>query len=108
MRPCGVHDDGGFSSCHWAGQAIFGIGIALIVIGILHLAMSRPAGKTGLSLAVIPLALLAAFLPKNLISLCMMADMRCNAIMRPAVLVLGILTALLALADVFYQNRKSR
>lgn len=103
--PCGAHEDGSFGSCHWAGQAIFGIGIVLIAIGILHLIMSRPAGKMGLSLAVIPLALLIVLLPKKLIRLCMMGDMRCNAIMRPAVMILGILTAVLAFADVFYQNK---
>ena len=108
FHPCGMHEDGGYGSCHWAGQAVFGIGIVLLVIGILHLIMRKPAGKMGLSLAVIPLALLAAVLPKNLISLCMMASMRCNAVMRPAVLVIGILTALLAAADVFYQNRSSK
>lgn len=108
FHPCGMHEDGSFGSCHWAGEAVFGIGIVLLIIGILHLIMSRPAGKMGLSLATIPLALLAALLPKNLIRLCMMASMHCNAVMRPAVLIIGILSALLATADVFYQNRQSR
>lgn len=36
--PCPVMPDGRFMVCHWAGQAVLGVGIVLVVLSLLHLA----------------------------------------------------------------------
>ena len=33
LGPC-VHEDGSFGSCHWAGQALLGIGLLLAVLSL--------------------------------------------------------------------------
>ena len=41
LSPC-IHEDGSFGTCHWAGQAVLGLGCVLAVQAILALCI-RPA-----------------------------------------------------------------
>ena len=98
MAPCGMHDDGAWSSCHWAGQALKGL-FCVMTAGALLACVLPASARAGAVLAMVPAAALAAVLPGTLISLCMMGSMRCNLIMKPAALVLGIIIAAAALAE---------
>ena len=97
--PCGPKEDGGWMTCHWAGQAVTGVAAVLAVLALLRLLVKGNGVKAGLSLAVIPTALLALLIPGKLIGLCMMADMRCHMVMTPAVTVFSLLLAALAAVD---------
>ena len=94
MGPC-VHEDGSAGSCTWAAQAVFGNGLVLCALSLLLVLV--PGLRRGLALGVLGLSLETACLPGLLIRLCLMDTMRCQAVMRPAVLVLCVLTGLLGL-----------
>ncbi len=108
LSPCPAKEDGSWMNCHWAGQAISGLAAVLLVISLIHLFAPDPKVKLGLSLSMIPTALLAAILPGNLITLCMMESMRCHTTMRPLTIIISVLVILLALIDTFLQTRKNR
>ena len=94
-------------TCHWAGQGVTGIAAVLLVISVIHLIVKDAKIKLGLSLAVIPTALLSAILPGNLIGLCMMNTMRCHSIMRTSAIVESVLLIAIAVFDIFVQKKKA-
>ena len=99
LSPC-VHEDGSFGACHWAGQAMLGIGILLAVLALLSWV------KKDVYLAILPTAILGCLTPGTLISLCKMSTMRCRAVMQPAMILLCAVIAVLSLAG-YLVNRKS-
>lgn len=106
FAPCKPTEDGSWMTCHWAGQAVTGVAAVLLVLAILHLLLPGPGEKLGVAAAMIPVSLLAAFLPGKLINLCMMGTMRCHGVTRPAVLVFSLMLAVLSLADLLLQRKK--
>ena len=106
FTPCGPKEDGGWMSCHWAGQALKGLAAAMLLIELLHLLPGRAELKMGLDLALLPLSLLSLLLPGRLIGLCMMASMHCRSVMAPAVTVFSVLILLIAGLDLLLQRNK--
>ena len=104
--PCGPKEDGGWMTCHWAGQAVTGLAAVLVVIALVHLFAPNAGIKTGLDIAAIPVALLAAILPGNLISLCMMNTMKCHTHTKPGNLVFSVLIAVASAVDIAVRIRK--
>ena len=104
FKTCGPMDDGSFMTCHWAGNAIAGLAAVLTAIAVLHLFVSSQV-KIGLDLAIIPTAILAAILPGNLISLCMMDSMRCQSVTRPATIIFSVLLIVIAIIDLLIQKK---
>ena len=98
FHACEVHENP--MVCHWAQRAVFGVGILLSVISILHLIVKDTKVKSAISLAIAPTAVYAALIPGILIRLCTMATMRCRIVFRPAVVVISILIFIAATADV--------
>lgn len=94
ISPCKEQTESGmWMSCHWAGRAVFVLSLVLIIMSVLFFVFKENAEKRGVAAAMIPTSLAAAFLPQNAISLCMMETMRCHTLMRPGVMVFGILIA---------------
>jgi hypothetical protein len=93
---CGPKEDGSWMMCHWAGQAIFGMGIALTVISAIALIFGGGKAAAGASLSAAVLAVLTAITPEILIPLCKMPTMQCHTMMRPAVIVVSALIAVTA------------
>ena len=106
FAPCAPKEDGGFMTCHWAGNAAAGLAAVLCVMSVIRLAARDRRLRMGLDLAVIPTALLAALTPGRLIGLCMMADMRCRSVMRPAMLVFSVLILVLAGIDLIHNGKE--
>ena len=105
FAPCEARPDSSWMTCHWAGQALIGIAAALLAIAGMHLVIPRAQVKIGLSLAVIPVSVLAFAVPDHLIDLCMMETMHCHTVMEPAVTVLSLLNVLLAAADIYVYQK---
>ncbi len=105
LRPCGPKDDGGWMTCHWAGQALRGVAGALLLLAVVRLFV-RGGVKTGLDMGMAVLAALAICVPGRLIGLCMMDAMRCRAVMTPGVTVLSILMIAAAAADMLLRRKK--
>ena len=105
--PC-VHADGSFGACHWAGQALFGIGLLLAAESLFALFCRDDRMRRGAIIPILLTAVLGGLIPGTLIDLCQMATMRCRALMRPAAIILCALTAIAALVGFFAgKNRKN-
>ena len=105
FAPCEARPDGSWMTCHWAGQALIGVAAVLVVIALMHLVIPRAQVKIGLSLAVIPVSILAFAVPDHLIDLCMMETMHCHTVMEPAVTVLSLLNIMTAGADIYVYRK---
>ena len=95
FAPCEARPDGSWMTCHWAGQALMGIAVALLAIAVMHLVIPRAQVKLGLALV----------LPDHLIDLCMMETMHCHTVMEPAVTVLSLLNIMTAGADIYVYRK---
>ncbi|MBF1714229.1 MAG: DUF4418 family protein [Selenomonas sp.] len=105
FAPCAPHEEGKWTTCHWAGEALLGIAAVMLVMSLLHLLPLRTGMKEGLVFAMIPVSFLIIVLPGRLIPLCMMETMRCHVIMQPAVTVIAVLNIVLS-AVYLWQHRK--
>jgi len=98
LRGCGPKDDGSFMTCHWAEMSLKGLSAVLTMQSVILLCSAVKGLASGYAaLMMVPVSLLNAVLPGNLIPLCMMDAMRCRSIMTPAARIFGILIAALAL-----------
>ena len=104
--PC-VHEDGSFGACHWAGNAILGIGLLLAAQCIAVFLCRDSRTRMGILLSILMTSILGFLIPGVLIGLCGMATMRCNALMQPAVRILCGLIAVIALIGVFAEKQKA-
>ena len=98
MGPC-THADGTVAACATAGTVCMMQALLLFLEAGLRLFVRRGGIKAGLSMAMVPTALLSAYLLGNVTGLCMMADMHCRRLMQPGNLVLCVLLCVLALTD---------
>lgn len=105
---CGPKDDGSWMTCHWAEQAVFGMGIVLTLISVVVLVSGKKPAALGASLAAVPAACGVIFVPGVLINLCMMTNMHCHTVMRPAVIVISALTAVTACINAVVLFRAGR
>lgn len=106
FHPCGPMEDGSWMNCHWAGVAVSCCAAVLLVLSVIHLLATSRIIKQALSAAGIVAALVAAILPGNVIRLCMMTDMRCHAVMRPAAIVFSVLVIAAAVYDLIVQRKR--
>lgn len=107
LGPC-VHADGAYGACHWAGRALTGLGIVLSAQALLALLFTDAKIREGISLSIVPAALLAALTPGVVMPLCMVETMRCNLVTRPAALVLAVFIAVLSAVDAALRHRGAR
>jgi hypothetical protein len=103
LSPC-VHDDGAFGPCHWAGQALLGLGCALGILAILSLVIQR--ARYGVYLSAMPLCILGILIPGTLIDLCRMSTMRCRMVMQPAMIILFCVALASAVIGAILTRRK--
>ena len=106
FAPCGAKEDGGWMTCHWAGNAVAGAAAVLTALAAMRFFAKDGKARSWLSAAMIPTALLSALIPGRLIALCMMPSMRCRTVMSPAVTVLSVLLIAAAAIDVVFRRRK--
>ena len=102
LSPC-VHEDGSFGACHWAGQALLGLGCALGMISVIAL-INR--ARFGAYLSALPVCILGILTPGSLIDLCHMSTMRCRMVLQPAMIILFSLSLLCALTGAILTVRK--
>ena len=100
-----VHEDGSFGACHWASRALLGVGGLLAALALAALCV--PSARLGVYIAMALTCILGILTPGTLIALCQMATMRCRAVMRPAMTLLCVLTAVSSLAGGIAAYRKA-
>ncbi len=107
MQPC-ARMDGEYGTCHWAGQALAGLGVVLTAQAVTGMLLGNAKAREGVSLSMIPAALLAALIPGAIIPLCMMETMRCNTTMKPAAILIAALIGVLSVGDAILQHNRAR
>ena len=107
FHPCAPKEDGSYMLCHWSGHAVEACAVVLLLLSVGLLLLKKEAAKAALAAAVIPVAALAMLFPGVLIPLCLMPEMRCRSLMRPAVLVTGALILVLAAVSAVIHARRS-
>ena len=90
--PC-VHADGSVSICAACGEEVFHAGLLMVGMALARIVI--PKGKRfAVDMVSLLVSMCAALLP-FLMKTCMMQTMRCNAVMRPAVLLIAAAGTLL-------------
>ena len=105
LSPC-VHDDGSVGACGWAGRALLGLGCLLGVLAVLGL-LSRRA-RFGTYLSSVAVCVLGILTPGTLIGLCDMSNMRCRAVMQPAMIILFAVAGLVSLLGAWFRTKEER
>lgn len=104
LAPCGIHEDGKFGICHWAGQAVIAAGIVLLALSVIHIIAKSGKSKAFVSVCITALAVMTAIIPGTFISLCKMPTMRCLTVMQPSVIIISLVIAGIAIADAIVRN----
>ena len=103
LSPC-IHEDGSFGPCHWAGQALMGLGCVIGILAILSLCVQK--ARLGTYMSALPVCGLGILIPGTLIDLCHMSTMRCRMVMQPAMILLFSAALLCALTGAILTARK--
>jgi len=107
FHACGPKEDGGWMACHWAEQAVFGLGIVMLVLSIMMTFLLKDGKtKSGIALSLAGMAALALAVPNHLIMLCMMTDMRCHSVMKPAVMIISIFILGFSIAAYIFHRKE--
>ena len=106
LGPC-VHADGSFGVCHWAGQAMLGLGVLLALQGAVALFIGDCRTRVGLLISAALTAVLGFLTPGTLIGLCSMATMRCRAVRQPAMRILCAAALLAAVVGAVMERKKA-
>jgi len=110
---CGCIGDGGFAAyyptCHWAAQALLGMGMLIAALGIICLLVqSDPKTRLGLFVGVFLSSIIALGIPNALIGGCGVETMACHRVAFPAVSIISIvLLVYSAIIIIVYSKDKS-
>lgn len=107
LHPC-VHEDGAVSACGWAGKMLKGLSLVLVFQSVLLFLSETTSVRSVLALSMLPVSLLSMLTPGRIIGLCMMNTMRCNSVMRPAVMLLSGAIFVLCLGYFVCDSRKAK
>ena len=106
MGPC-VHDDGSTGMCAAAGQAVFVSALCMLLLSAAAAAMS---GRTGTVLDSVLLvgSIVVAMIPGHLVSICASSMMHCRMVMQPAVQVISVIDAVMALICLMIRRPRAK
>ena len=107
FHACAPKEDGSWMACHWAEQSIFAAALGMNITAALRFFLNRSA-RIGAGLAIGVTAAVTAIVPGLLIRLCMMNDMRCHAVMRPASIILCVLIVVCVTVDMVRAGKEER
>lgn len=91
--------------CHWTGRAELALAGPLAAVGVLMLLEQRRETLRALSIVTVFLGLSVVLLPTVLIGVCANEMMLCNMVMRPALVMAGILTVASGLAGLLLSRQ---
>lgn len=98
---CGPMDDGKFMKCHWTERAELGIGLGIVFLAVLSIIYTSKEVRAGLLLGIATMASISILIPTVLIGVCGGEHMQCNSLTRPALVVIGFISLVIALVQVF-------
>ena len=89
-------------SCHWAGQMVQTLSLALLVMTVIHVLLPDLKMKAGADIGIACLCVILICVPGVIIGLCQDPGMACRAHMRPWSIGLGAAVLVIALADMIF------
>lgn len=103
----GLKDDGTFMKCHYTQQALLCVGLVMVVLSIGTLICKQNETRILAGIGLIAGSIMSMLIPTVLIGVCKTATMSCVALTKPAVIVVGILTILVAIVNIIFSLKKS-
>jgi len=94
--------------CHWSAIAEIGVAIPLGLVGLANLVSRRKETSAGLGVVGVALGALAVAFPTVLIGVCADPMMICNMVMKPTLILSGIVTMAASLGLVVMALRAQR
>jgi len=91
--------------CHWTAIAELGVAVPLGLAGIFTMFSKRKETRLAVSALGIVLGALVILFPTYLIGVCANPDMKCNYIMKPGLIITGILS-IAAFVVILVNSRK--
>lgn len=85
--------------CRWTARAELFLGIEIALLALLRLLAKDKAVRLGLNAGIAASAAGVVLFPSLLIGVCGMASMHCHSVTKPTLIVLGIVTLVVVLAD---------
>jgi hypothetical protein len=82
--------------CHWSGVAELTVAIPLFVLGVMGVINRNSLVARYLSILGIILGIIIILIPTNLIGVCANPDMICSSVMRPILILCGILVVIVS------------
>ena len=92
--------------CHWSGRAELALAIPLLAMGVFLIFSKSAESLRNLSLISILIGVLIILIPTTLIGVCGSAQMICNSVMKPTLILLGCLVIALGVAGVLQTLRR--
>ena len=109
FHACAPKEDGSWMACHWAEQAVFGVGIVMLILSIIMtFCLKDGYSKSGVAVSIAVISTFSVMIPNHLIKLCMMTDMRCHSVMKPAVFILSILILVISVAGFIIHRKEAK
>jgi hypothetical protein len=92
--------------CHWTAEAEIALAVPLLVVGGFMAFNRRRETLRALSILGIVLGVFVILLPTNLIGVCMGAEMLCNMVMKPTLVLAGALITSASLVALMVLRRE--
>lgn len=83
--------------CLWTARAEIGMGVLLLAVGIFLFISRTLESRRVLSVLVLILGIFVLLLPTTLIGICINPDMPCVVLMKPILLLIGVVTGALGI-----------
>ena len=102
---CPPKPDGTWMMCHMSNLLITGAGAVCVLLALVRFFMGN-RHKFMLSAVIFGVTFFAMPIPGYVLPLCRMATMQCQAIFRPAVILLGVFICIVTGIDIWRRLRK--
>ena len=64
---CPAMPNGRFMTCHWAGEVVFGLGVLLLILSIIHFISKKIEMKQGIAIAIVLNSIFTMLVPENIV-----------------------------------------
>lgn len=105
---CNPHEGDMIMKCYWTARAELGLGILISLLAVISAFNKKETVRAAYSVSTALAGVLVYLIPNILIGVCDGVHMHCHAVAKPALSVIGILTAAIAAVNAFYLYRKER
>ena len=107
FRACAAKDDGTYMNCHNAQLTVFWIAVGMTAAAVIMIFFKNRKMLICLQFLYAAAAVAAALVPQTIIHMCMMNDMRCQAVLRPTVIVICVIAAVVSVLHLILVVREN-